>query len=372
MTLEEARKSIDDIDAQLIDLFIRRMEAVESVAEYKKGHKMNVFDQSREQLILDRVEALAPRKYASYAKSLHKYIMELSRSRQRDLLDSDDGDFPAHTVAPAEKPQVVVQGISGSYSSLAATRMYPDAQISFVETWDEVFLGIRDGTYDYGVLPIENSLAGAVGDVYGLLFRYKYNIVKSLRYEVNHCLLGIHGSSIENVKEIYSHPHAFPQCTDFLSKLHDTRLVPCLNTAVAARLVAKKGNPEAAAIASLDCAELFGLDVLAQSIQSGGSSKTRFISVSKRSEIHEDANKISLVFSLPHVTGSLYRALRRFALNGLNLTKIQSVPNMEKPFEYYFHIDFIGTIQSPETRRLLRALKKELPVFYFLGNYEEL
>ncbi len=167
------------------------------------------------------------------------------------------------------------------------------------------------------------------------------------------------------------HPHAFPQCSTFFEKYKDMNKIPLPNTAMAAEMVAKSGDKTKAAVASKECALIFGLEILAQSIQQTNDNCTRFISISKRREINENADKISLVFSLPHVTGSLYRTLARFSLNDLNLTQIISRPNKDKLFEYFFYVDFNGSIKSQNTLNLLGSLNDELPYFYFLGNYKE-
>jgi chorismate mutase/prephenate dehydratase len=276
-----------------------------------------------------------------------------------------------NTHTELRNPRVTVQGISGAFSMSAALSMYPKGKMTYVASWENVLYAVEDGSCDYGVLPVENSSAGSVNEVYDLLIKYKHYIVKALPLAVDQCLLGVRGAKLSDIRNVYSIPIAFAQCEDFLRKHHKMQRFPNVNTAVAAEYIAREGKRENAAIASKDCAHIYGLDILANSIQQSNSNTTRFISVSKQSEIPDNANKISLVFTLPHVTGSLYRTLARFALNGLNLTKIESRPNPQKNFEYYFYLDFTGSIRSKATLDLLTGLSEELPTFCFLGNYFE-
>jgi chorismate mutase/prephenate dehydratase len=377
MNLDELRKEIDEIDVQLVTLITRRMEVVDAVAEIKKSEGLTVFHPEREKEVIERASGMVPTQFNYYVMSLYKHILDLSKLRQREVIASASKsknrfsvilDQPVHEL---RSPRVTVQGVNGSFASSAGLSMYPTGKMSYVDSWEQVLYAVEDGTCDYGVLPVENSSAGSVNEVYDLLIKYKHFIVKALPLTVDQCLLGIRGAKISDIKNVYSHPMAFPQCNDFLRKHHKMQCFPNVNTAMAAEFVAREGKKEYAAIASKDCAHIYGLDILAENIQQSNSNTTRFISVSKRPEIPDNANKISLFFTLPHVTGSLYRTLLRFALNGLNLTKIESLPNPQKNFEYYFYLDFKGSVKNEKTLDLLTALNEELPTFNFLGNYFE-
>lgn len=379
MTLEQIREKIDQIDNQLVTLFTERMEAAGQVAEIKKGSSGAVYQSAREQEILAKVQAAMPAGLEAYAAALYSTILELSRNRQRDLLALDT-PFALRLKALADSaplksgnliPRVCVQGVTGSYAEKAAKLVYPDSSLQYVEKWGDVLQAVEDGKADYGVLPIENSAAGSVLDVYDLLIRTHCSIVRAIPVSIDHYLLGQPGAALEGIRSVYSHPQALSQCAAYL-KAHPTMTAHvCDNTAGAARLVAQMGDPTCAAIASEDCASLFGLEILDRHIQQNAANCTRFVSVAKEPEFSAEANKISLVFTLPHVTGSLSSTLTRFALNGLNLTKIESRPVHDRNFEYYFYLDFTGSISSAATAGLLAALQEELPVFYFLGNYPE-
>lgn len=376
MTLEESRCEIDRIDSGILELFAQRMAVSDNIARVKLNDGISILNREREQEILDKAKTAVPERYAEYAVALLSHIMELSRDRQHDILTFEgsrraDLKVPSARREELSSPRVAAQGVPGSYAGIAASKLYPSGKLIFVDNWEQVLRCLEDGSADYGVLPVENSTAGSVIDVYDLLFKYKYNIVKALRMPVSHCLLGVCGAAEEDVKNVYSHPHAFPQCSSFFLRHPDYVKNPYYNTAMAAQLVAGAGDRSKAAIASPECASIYGLDVLDASIQDTDDNCTRFVSVSKVPEVHDSANKISLVISLPHVTGSLYRTLARFAQNGHNLTKIESRPDPKTPFEYYFYVDFEGNLSSPKTSALLGALQSELPFFHFFGNYEE-
>lgn len=376
MTLDESRAEIDKIDAELLKLFEKRLSVCEDIAREKMKNGLPILNAGREKAVLEKAKSAVSPDYAQYAEFLTSYIMELSRSRQREIMETARGAEASkseivRSCGEVQNPRVAVGALPGSYAAIAAAKMYEGCELVYLGSFEEVVCCLEDGSADYGVLPVENSTAGSVIDVYDLLLKYKCNIVKALPIRVNHCLLGVRGAALSDIREVYSHPHAFPQCSDFFNRRRRIKKSPCSSTASAAEAVAKTGDPSKAAIASAECAHIYGLDILAESIQDADNNCTRFISVSKRAEIHDSANKISLIIKLPHVTGSLYRALSRFALCGLNLTKIESRPDPKTPFEYYFYVDFLGSLSSQKTVDMLRALKEELPFFYFLGCYNE-
>lgn len=377
MNLDEARARIDQIDRQMAVLFEQRLNAVLDVARYKKEHGLVVLDPTREEAVLARVRESVSPALADYAVSLWESLMELSKSLERSTIASDSPgvrairDLAATTSAPLPHPRVAVQGVAGAYAHLAAGQMYPDGDISFCERWADVFYALQDGLCDYGVLPVENSSAGAVAEVYDLMRQFQFYIVKAYPLPVRHCLLGVRGATLGDIRQVYTIPIAYMQCADFFKKHHRIRQIPIANTAMAAQQVARLGDKTCAALCSRECAQLYGLDILAENIQQTSTNCTRFISISRRLEIPPNANKISLLFTLPHVTGSLHRTLARFANGGLNLTKIESRPNPDKNFEYVFYLDFTGTLAAPSTTALLGNLWDELMVFHFLGNYYE-
>lgn len=377
MTLEESRSEIDRIDKQMFSLFEERMKVAENIAKIKIEKNLPILNNSREDEVLEKAGKSVSPEYSRYVKEFTSYMMKLSRARQKEihsLIVKNEDTYTKKLVsskAEIKNPVVTVQGVCGSYASIAAKKMYKNCTLKFVESFKDVMKSINSGECDYGVLPVENSTAGSVIDVYDLLISYKLNIVKALRLPISHCLLGVKGTTLSSIKEIYTHPHAFPQCKPFFNENSSIKQVKCKNTAVAAKTVYEMNDIKKAAIASEDCAKLYNLEIIEQNIQQSDDNCTRFVSVSKQPEIHSNADKISLIVSLPHKTGSLYNFLSSFSLCGLSLTKIESRPDPSTPFEYIFYVDFLGNLKSKQTLDLISSIHDELPFMYFLGNYNE-
>ena len=383
--LKDIRREIDAIDDQLIPLLCRRMDCSLRVASYKAAHGLPVLNEEREQQVLEQVRAVCCKEgradYAEAAALVFASTMDVSRALQHRALGAGQPlrealEGASRSLLPPELARVVCQGCAGAYSDEAAGRMFPltrEAQHRpiFVSTWADVLEMVRSGQADYGVLPVENSSTGSVGEVYDLIMTGGFSIAAAVELPVSHCLLGLPGASLADIREVCSHPQGLSQCADIIAA-HGWRTIPYGNTATAAKMVAEAGNPALAAIASRKAGEIYGLNILDDSVQSVDKNCTRFIAISSRLTIPADADKISLIFSLPHTTGSLYRALARFALEGLNLTKIESRPIRDGGFHYAFYLDFEGSVSQPGTRDLLCALSEEMPAFTFLGNYREM
>ncbi len=370
--LSELRTEIDSIDNELIDLFIRRMDCAKEVGFYKKENNIPVFNAEREKEILDTVEQKGG-EYGLYARLLYSNVMELSRSLQHNIMQSGSELRDKITNAkrrPAQSVRAAYQGIKGANSFEAAQKLFPGAELLNYDSFDEVFSAVDSGEVTFGVLPVENSTAGSVSAVYDLILKHRFFIVGALDLKIDHCLAGLKQSDFSDIEYVWSHPQALSQCADYI-QANKLTPVPSANTAVAARDVAKEKRLNVAAICTEKAAEEYGLKILARHLQSEESNTTRFIVISKTLYIEENANKISLCFSLPHVTGSLYSLLCRFSSHGLNLTKIESRPMQGKEFNYLFYLDFTGSVNDSGILDLLCQLSEEMPEFSFLGNYTE-
>lgn len=378
LDLSAIRKEIDRIDEQLLSLLCRRMDCSLQVAGYKAAHGLPVLNEQREREILDRVREGGEAYHEGYghaASIIYAATMDISRALQhRELSAGNELRQRLLTARPALLPaagaRVVCQGEPGAYSHEAAAAMFRGCAPRFVENFADVFAAVEDGTADYGVLPVENSYAGSVNEVYDLVMKHRFTIASAVEVGVNHCLLTLPDADPARLRVVYSHPQALAQCAEFLAA-RGLEARAYRNTASAAHMVAQSGDPAIAAIASRQSAALYGLSVAAEHIQTIERNVTRFIAISRQLVIPADANKISLIFSLPHVTGSLYRTLARFAAAGLNLTKLESRPVPSGEFEYLFYLDFEGDLRHGGTVDLLCALSEEMPAFTFLGNYRE-
>jgi prephenate dehydratase len=228
--------------------------------------------------------------------------------------------------------------------------------ILYFSSFEGVFQAVEKGMCRYGVLPLENSLAGSVTDVYDLMKAHKFFIARSVKLRIEHRLLTVPGVALTEIREIVAHEQALRQCAPFLSGLKDVKLTPFANNATAARYVADSGRRDIAAIASARNASLYGLEPLEARIMDDGSNYTRFICISRDMEIYPGANRISLMASLPHTPGSLYRAVARFAVEGLNLLKLESRPVPGRDFEFMFYFDFEGSVVDQDVKTLLSEL----------------
>ena len=272
------------------------------------------------------------------------------------------GAFPSRAV-------VACQGAEGAYSQLACGKMFPLPQIMYCSRFDGVFRAVETGMCRYGILPIENSSAGSVTEVYDLMEKYNCKIVRSLKLKVEHCLLARPGVTLAAVKEVVAHEQALNQCGEFL-KNQGVKVTVFDNNARAAQYVAESGRTDVAAIASAGCAGLYGLEILSDRVANTDHNYTRFICISKELEIYEGANRITFVASASHRPGSLYSLIAKFATRGLNICKLESRPIPGKDFEFRFYFDVEASVLSPDTQTVLSQLEKE-PFFTFLGAYSE-
>lgn len=369
--LSGIREEIDAIDAKLLPLFLARMQCSERVAEIKRGAGIPVLSPQREQEILDRVRREAG-EYGGSAAALYAAVMAVSRARQHEMLECGGElrglEQRAARAMPETPVRVVCQGVPGAYSEKAALDFFGEAPRSFVPAFEQVFEEAQKESGVFGVLPVENSAAGSVTAVYDLILKYRFFIVGAVGVKVEHCLACADPS--QPVTAAVSHPQGLAQCSEFLHS-RGLKAVEYSNTAAAAQYVAQEHPAGTAAICSKDAAETYGLTILEEGIQNEKNNTTRFVVISREPIFPQDANKISLCFSIPHTTGSLYNVLERFAVCGLNLTKIESRPIPGKTFEYDFYLDFSGNIHHKETLDLICSLHDELPRFSFLGNYSE-
>lgn len=372
--LTEIRAEIDKIDNELIELFKRRMDCSKAVGLYKKENNIAVLNQTRENEILDVVEKKGG-EYGSHARLLFSNIMELSRSLQHNIVGSGkklrEDIVNADSKMRTSDVKVGYQGIKGANGHEATLRLFPDCETVNYKTFSDVFNAVDTGEVTYGVLPVENSTAGSVSAVYDLILKHRFYIVNALDLPIDYCLAGLKQSEFSDIEKVWSHPQSISQCANYIAK-NNFEATPFENTAVAAREVAREKRLNVAAICSYKAAEEYGLKILDDYLQDDKDNTTRFIVISKTLCISENANKISLCFSLPHVTGSLYGLLCRFNSLGLNLTKIESRPRKGKEFEYLFYLDFAGNVHSNNVIELISQLSEEMPEFSFLGNYCEL
>ena len=379
MNLSDCREEIDKLDDEILRLFMERMELSGKVAEYKKATGTAVLNKQREREILSRVSKMARPEFARYSRILFSNLFDISRAYQKQLMSSEtpfaEEIKAAIEAAPKNFPDtgtVACQGIEGAYSQLACDKLLPFADIVYFKTFEGVFNAVEQGMCEFGLLPIENSSYGSVTEVYDLMKNYHCHIARSIRLKVSHAMLAMSGTDLSNVREIYSHEQAIGQCSEFLKAHSDIIVHVCENTAVAAQTVADMNCPDVAAISSPQCAELYGLHVIADDFQNSDHNYTRFICISKNLRIYPGANRISLVLTAPHEPGSLHAIISKFAVLGLNLTKLESRPIPGRDFEFMFYFDFDASLSREDVVHLLSEFSLNSEFFLFLGNYSEI
>ena len=378
MELNELRNEINQIDDEILNLFLRRMDVAEQVADYKREHNLPILQPQREREILKKVADAAGPEKSGYARVLFSMLMELSKSSQNKR-NNREIELHRHIAEAIENtpklfpqaPMVACQGVEGANSQIACEKIFKNPFIMYFKSFESVFSAIEQGLCQYGILPIENSTAGSVKKVYDLMIRHNFSIVRTFRLKVDHNLLAKPGASLLDIKEIYSHEQAIGQCSAFLEKLPGVKIIAVENTAVAAQMVAESGRTDIAAISSRSCAELYGLQTLVPSIQDKDNNRTRFICISKNLEIYPGADKTSIMMILPHRPGSLYRVLARLYVLGINVTKLESRPLPDRDFEFMFYFDLETSIYSEEFIQLMCELDDLCEEFKYLGSYSE-
>lgn len=374
MDLTELRQQIDEIDSGIVELYERRMDVSRRVAEYKIGTGKKVFDRQREAEKLAAVKALAHNEFNSRGiVELFEQIMSMSRKLQYRLLaeNGSTGKLPFIGVdrLDTEKARVVFQGAEGAYSQAAMMRYFGKEIHSFhVDSFRDAMSAIDDGSADFAVLPIENSTAGIVNEIYDLLQEYENYIVGEQIIKVEHCLLGVPGTEISDIRTVFSHPQSLMQSARFLES-RGWKQISMQNNAFAAKKVAEDGDLSQAAIAGEQAADAYGLEILQRGVNDCGGNSTRFIIVTNQKIFRKDANKISICFEVPHESGSLYHMLSHFIYNNLNMTKIESRPIEDRAWEYRFFIDFEGNLADSAVKNALRGLRDEARNMKILGNY---
>ena len=378
MDMKDYRKAIDEIDTQLLQLITERMNVAASIADYKKEHGLPVLDSGREKEKLLSVLDSTPEELKDYTPLLFSLLFEVSRSYQNrrigissDLTDQINRAVSDTPLLFPENVSVACQGIQGANSQTACERLFKYPRTLYFSSFEAVFSAVEKGLCHYGVIPVENSNAGSVNSVYDLMMKHNFYIVRSIRLKIRHNLLAKPGVSLEEIREIYSHEQALSQCSGFLSSLGNVRVIPCENTAVAAKKVADSDRRDIAALASEPCAGYYGLNCLAASVQNTDNNYTRFVCISKKLEIYPGADRTSLMMILPHEQGSLYKVLSRIYALGINLNKLESRPIPDKEFEFMFYFDLDTPVYSPKLTQLIGELSAVCDGFQYLGSYSE-
>ncbi len=375
--LSAIREQISSLDREGLELLKRRLEISARIGRLKLKNGAPVLDPDREKAVIREAQSRFEPDQEHRIESLMNTLMRISRESQYDILMEKDLDWmlgKAVRQASAVLPPpafVAFQGTLGSYSHLTAQKLFPEAELIPSATFGEACSNVLSGECGIAVLPLENTTAGIVDDVAGLLAEEPVYIVGTVSVPIRHCLMTIPGSGLERIQTVLSHPQGLAQCSKWIKKMGWTP-VAVENTAFAARQVKEKNDPSCAAIASAEAARFNGLSICGESVADSPQNQTRFALVSKNLIIPDRAERISITFRLAHQTGSLAHVLNLFAERGLNLTKIQSRPMPERPWEYSFWVDLVAKKAESSALLALYQLSAELPSVKLLGWYEDI
>lgn len=372
--LGKLRDQIDSIDDQIVKLFEERMKVSEGVAAYKRSVGKPVLDKEREKNKIEKVTAKTTNAFNRQGvESLFNQIMAISRMLQYKRLASERTDlegFYEGEMKVTSETKVVYAGVPGAYAESAMLNYFGTEIDGFnVETFGDAMEAVHSGLADYAVLPIENSSTGSVNDVYDLLSDYDNHIVGETMVKIEHALLALPGSSLDQIRTVYSHPQGLMQCSRFLDEKRGWQQVSLQNTAASAKRVVDDGDLYQAAIASKQAAKNYGLIVLKDHLNDLDNNSTRFVVISHKKMFETDANTISICFETLHQSGSLYSVLSHFIFNGLNMTRIESRPIHGKPWQYQFFVDFTGNLKEQAVKNALHGIQSETESFRILGNY---
>ena len=374
-SLGELRAQLDQVDDEIVRLYEERMKLCEAVGDYKVRTGSKVFDRQREREKLADVAAKVSTDFNKKGvQELYQQLMSMSRKLQYQQLVQAGalGRLPFIQIDSLDKEnaRIVYQGTEGAYSQ-AAMQAYlgKDCNSFHVRTFRDAMYAIEEGAADYAVLPIENSTAGAVAQMYDLLVEFENYIVGETILPITHTLAGLPGTDLGDIRRVYSKAEALMQTSRFLDEHSDWQQISVANTAIAAQKILEDGDKSQAAVCSAYAARIHGLCVLKEGINDDAGNSTRFIVVTNQKVFLKEARKISLCLELPHESGSLYHLLSHFIYNDLNMTKIESRPIEGRSWEYRFFIDFEGNLAEAGVKNAIRGLREESRSLKILGNY---
>jgi len=376
--IDDYRNRIDEIDKEITKLFEERMDTVINIANYKKENNLPIFNRDREDEVIEK--NIGYLKNTDYTKETRKFfisLMEVSRELQsRKMLEAEavqEEKVEAIETKNQKQGKIGFFGVPGSFSEEAMLKYFGDIEDpNAYDEFEDIFVAVKNDEIKYGILPIENSSTGAISQVYDLIYKYGFYIVGEECIKINQNLIGVKGTTLDTIKEIYSHPQPVEQSSEFLKKHSEWKFIPCHSTAVSAKLISDLKDKSKAAIASDRAASIYGLDIIKEKINNKSDNSTRFIIIAKELETDLSCNKVSVVFSLEHKAGTLYKLLRHFAENNINMMKIESRPMEKGAWKYSLYIDFEGNIESQKVTTALKLIEQSSAYFKLIGGYKKM
>ncbi|WP_294581855.1 prephenate dehydratase [uncultured Thomasclavelia sp.] len=367
--LKQCRKEIDEIDQQLIKLFEQRMSLSKEVVTYKLAHDLEIFQPQREHEVIEKnVGRLKNSKLQEYAREFVQDIMDVGKSYQATFIPLKD---VYHLATRKSGPiKVGYAGVPGAFAHQAMLEYFGDVDNCNYENFKDVYEALKNDQIDYGIVPLENSSTGAINDNYDLVRDYDFYIVGEHSVAITQHLLGIKGAKLSDIKDVYSHPQGIMQSSNFISEHPSITTHDFSNTAAAAKFVSESHDITKGAIASKIAASLYNLDVIAENIHNEQTNNTRFIIFGKQLEDHQNTDRVSIVFTLEHQVGSLSGILKTIKDHHINLSRIESRPIKDKYWQYYFYIDFEGSLHDDNVKLAIEQMKTKCLTLRVIGNYQ--
>ena len=352
--LEEARKIINEVDRQMVELFIKRMRAAELVYEYKRDMGLPILDQAREDAVIEQNAALVEDEVLrGYYMDYQKHLMGVSRAYQYRMQSG---------------LKVAYSGVEGAFAHIAAGRIFPEGNRVSYRDFKAAYNAVTTGECDVVVLPIENSYAGEVGQTMDLIFSGSLFINGIYELEIHQNLLGVPGATVQDIRRVVSHPQALSQCHDYI-KMRGFETEEANNTAVAAKSVADAADRSVGAIASAETAEIYGLTVVEANVNKSGENTTRFAVLSKVRAACPTLTSSVLMFTVKNEAGSLANAISIIGKHGYNMTALRSRPMKKHSWQYYFYIEIDGTTDTENGTDMLRELGRVCDRLKVVGTF---
>lgn len=371
--LGDYRTEIDKIDKEMTKLLEKRMNISKSISKYKMEHDMQIFHPEREKIVIEKNKGyLENKEYGDLVESYYDNLMYLSRLVQQKEIYSENNIYTKPYKNDRENLVVGYQGVPGSFGNEAMLKYFKNIkEAKSHEKFEDVFKAVEDGEIEYGILPVENSSTGGIGTVEDLLKEYNLYIVGEECIRISQNLVGIKGATVDDIKEVYSHPQGFEQSTKFFDKHKDYNLIPYSNTAISAKLVSDLKDKSKAAIASERAAKLYDLKIIKKDVNDLKNNYTRFIVIGRDLECDETCDKVSILFSIEDTSGGLYTVIRDIKEFGLNMSKIESRPNRNNPWNYIFFVDFDGNLFDVNIKKAINTIARSSKYFKLLGCYRD-
>ena len=372
--LEDYRVEIDKIDREITQLLEKRMNVAKAISKYKMENNMQIFHPDREKMVIEKNKGyLENKEYEELVESFYDNLMYLSRLVQQKEIYPENKIYTKPYKNDRENLVVGYQGVAGSFGNEAMLKYFKNIkEAKSYEKFEEVFKAVESGEIEYGILPVENSCTGAITTVYDLLVKYGLYIVGEECIKISQNLVGIKGATVDDIKEVYSHPQGFEQSTKFFDKHKNYNLIPYSNTAISAKLVSDLKDKSKAAIASERAAKLYDLKIIKKDVNDLKNNYTRFIVIGRDLECDETCDKVSILFSVEDTSGGLYNLIRDIKEFGLNMSKIESRPNRNNPWNYIFFVDFDGNLFDENIKQAVNVIARNSKYFKLLGCYRDI